>query len=70
MGVLRRIAQLVRGEGEGVLIVENTGPAIATGDGNAVSGYSGPPPPRGTRIVVKDTGPAAGDGSVSGIDYS
>lgn len=70
MEVLRRLARLVRGDGQGVLIVENTGPAVGAGNGTAVSGYSGPPPTRGTRIIVRNTGPAVGDGSVSGIDHT
>ncbi len=55
------------------LVVENTGPAIETGCGTAVTGYNGPPPRPGQKIIVKNTGSATatGDGdAVSGISYT
>jgi hypothetical protein len=73
MGVVSRVLYVLRGRGEGHLVVENTGDVTETGGGNAVSGYSGPPPRRGRSIVVKNTGAATatGDGNaVSGIDYT
>jgi len=53
----------------GYLVIRNTGDAVGE---NAVTGYSGPAPKRGQRIVVQDTGNAtASDGGYanSGIDY-
>lgn len=75
MGVVQRIMEAVLGRpGDGCLMVENTGDVTETDGGRAVSGYSGPPPRRGQRIVVKNTGDATATGpgsrSVSGIDYT
>lgn len=71
MGVLRRLFQ---SRSDGDLVVENTGEVTETEGGTAVSGYSGPPPRRGQRVVVKNTGNATATGpgsrSVSGIDYT
>jgi hypothetical protein len=52
------------------LVVENTGDAVGE---NAFTGYSGPPPKRGQKVIVKSTGNAvATDGGYanSGIDYT
>jgi hypothetical protein len=75
MGVINRIARfLIRDDSDGRLVVENTGEVTETGGGKAVTGYSGPPPRRGQRITVKDTGDATSSGpgsrSVSGIDWT
>lgn len=54
--------------------IQDTGPAVQSGGGRAVSGYSGPAPRPGTRITVRNTGPAVAEGpggsAVSGIDHS
>ncbi|QBZ71987.1 hypothetical protein SEA_KRADAL_89 [Streptomyces phage Kradal] len=72
MGVLRRLAARMRGDGD--LVVENTGEVTETGGGTAVTGYNGPPPRRGQGITVKNTGAATASGpgsrAVSGIDYT
>lgn len=72
MGTLRRVREALRGSGQ--LVVQDAGDVTESDGGKAVPGYSGPPPRRGTRIVVQDTGAATatGEGShaVSGIDYS
>lgn len=58
----------------GALVVENTGHATEADGGTAVTGYSGPPPRRGQKVVVKNTGDATASGpgsrAVSGIDYT
>lgn len=73
MGLIGKLRDLMTGS-DGTLVVENTGAVTATGDGSAVSGYSGPPPKRGQKIVVRNTGSATASGpgsrSVSGIDYT
>jgi hypothetical protein len=73
MGVFSRVKRFLA-QGDGVTVVENTGPATATDGGSAITGYSGPPPKRGQTVVVKNTGPATASGSgsraVSGIDYT
>lgn len=71
MEVLRHLRRMF---GSGDLVVENTGEATETSGGTAVTGYSGPPPRRGQRIVGKNTGnaTAVGQGSRanSGIDFT
>lgn len=73
MGLIGRLRDLVTTP-RGTLIVENTGDVTETDGGTAVSGYAGPPPKRGQKIVVKNTGSATatrrGSRSVSGIDYT
>lgn len=58
----------------GALTVENTGSATEADGGTAVTGYSGPPPRRGQKVTVKNTGDATASGpgsrAVSGIDYT
>lgn len=58
----------------GALVVENTGHATEADGGTAVTGYSGPPPRRGQKVVVKNTGDATASGpgsrAISGIDYT
>jgi hypothetical protein len=52
------------------LVVENIGDAVGE---NAVTGYSGPPPKRGQKVVVENTGNAVATGggyANSGIDYT
>lgn len=75
MGIVNRVARLLsRGEADGHLVVENTGKVTEADGGKAVTGYSGPPPRRGQRITVKNTGNATSSGpgsrSVSGIDWT
>ena len=53
-------------------VAENTGDAVSTGDGHAVTGYSGPRAGRG-KVTVRNTGNATATGggtAVSGIDYT
>jgi len=73
MGAIDRIARFFNRE-SGALVVENTGAVTEADGGRAVSGYVGPPPRRGQRIVVKNTGSATASGpgsrAVSGIDYT
>lgn len=76
MGVMERITRLLRRSSadDGCLVVENTGEVSVSNGGQAVTGYSGPPPRRGQKIVVKNTGDATSSGpgsqSVSGIHYT
>jgi hypothetical protein len=73
MGIMARMARLM-GHRDGDLTVENTGAVTEADGGKAVTGYSGPPPRRGQRITVKNTGDATASGSgsrsVSGIDWT
>lgn len=72
METVQRVLARLRRRSE--LRVENTGPAVESNGGRAVTGYSGPVPRPGTRVTVKNTGSAVANGpgsrSVSGIDYS
>lgn len=73
MGVIERLMQLASWS-TGPLVVENTGEAIEADGGRTVTGYSGPPPRRGQKIVVKNTGNATASGpgsrANSGIDIT
>lgn len=73
MGVIERLMQLA-GRSARPLVVENTGEAIEADGGRAVTGYSGPPPRRGQKIIVKNTGNATASGpgsrANSGIDFT
>lgn len=75
MGVVQRVVDALLGRGsDGHLVVANTGKVTETDGGKAVTGYSGPPPRRGQRITVKNTGDATASGpgsrSTSGIDWT
>lgn len=77
MGIKAKINRIFGGRNgstEGPLVVENTGEVIEINGGKAVTGYSGPPPRRGQKIVVKNTGDAtaSGEGSSanSGISFT
>lgn len=72
MTFLGRLRRALRSEGD--VVEENTGDAVETDGGKAVTGFSGPPPRRGGRVVVRNTGNACAHGkgsrSVSGVDYT
>jgi hypothetical protein len=77
MGIKAKISRIFgsrSGSTEGHLVVENTGEVTEVNGGKAATGYSGPPPCRGQKITVKNTGDAtaSGEGSraTSGIDYT
>lgn len=73
MGIIQRIKSRLQGDEGPRPTVKNTGTAIETNGGKAVTGYSGPPLRRGQRVTVKNTGNAIstnGGTSVSGISYA
>jgi hypothetical protein len=61
MGVIERLMRLA-GRSAAPLVAENTGEATEADGGRAVTGYSGPPPRRGQKIVAKNTGNATASG--------